>query len=76
MRYERRRICKMSSLGEAVAWAVDAAAAEKVRDFMVGTAVRRATAKASTDNVHVICTRPGNVSQTNNEKSCTARAQV
>ena len=47
MRYERRRICKMSSLGEAVAWAVDAAAAEKVRDFMVGTAVRRATAKAS-----------------------------
>ena len=29
--------------------------------------------KPRTDNVHVICTRPGNVSQTNNEKSCTAR---
>ena len=64
----------MWSLGEAVAWAVDAAAAEKVRDFIVGTAVRRATARKSrTDHVHVKCTRPGKVNQTNNEKSCTAR---
>ena len=50
MRYERHRICRRLSLGEAVAWAVDAAA-EKVRETFraLGKAASNGRRKARPD---------------------------